>query len=102
MRVAPGARAVWASSVELCRKARLFETGSHLYCEAWAHMKAGRPKEAASIGERYLKKYKKGTARDKTRLMLAECYLALPDPDTAAHLIVQTCEALTHRYGNGD
>ncbi len=44
-------------------------------------MRAGRPKEAASVGEKYLKKFKKGASRDKTRLMLAESYLALPDPD---------------------
>ena len=62
-------------------KASLFESGSALYCEAWAHMQAGRPEEAATIGEKYLKKFKKGTARDKTRLMLAESYLALADPD---------------------
>ena len=71
--------------IELLRradgKAKLFATGSALYCQAWAHLQAGRPKEAATIGEKYLKKFKKGNVRDKTRLMLAECYLALPEPD---------------------
>jgi len=62
-------------------KAKLFAEGSYLYCEAWAHMIAGRPAEAATLGEKYLKKFKKGAVREKTRLMLAECYLALPDPD---------------------
>lgn len=55
-----------------------------LYCRAWCHLQAKRPAEAIELGSLYLKRQPRGDYADRTRLVMAEAYLAVEPPDVDA------------------
>jgi len=56
--------------------------GAILYCQAWAHIQAGRPEEGLALGEKHLKLYPKDVNRDKMRVLMARALLDLSPPMT--------------------
>jgi len=68
--------------------------GAILYCQAWAHIEAGRPEEGLALGEKHLKLYPKDINRDKVRVLMARALLEFSPPETErAHRLLKAVVA---------
>ena len=57
------------------KRSELVKNGGLLYCQAWAHMTAGRFEQAIKLGKKYLRTKPSGSSLDRARLVVAEALL---------------------------